>query len=153
MDEKKFRLYAPNTAALSWKNGKVVMSWVRRVNLSDVIHCEQLPILGRKSFIFAKGLKEIMQYRPLSLQTLLEEIAVRQDNHEQENPMEGLRMAFEPGEAIGDEFISLLYRAVQQGLVSGVSFVFRDNGEPEEAVWSGARLTLAGRGLLRRMSK
>lgn len=94
-----------------------------------------------------------MKYQHLTMQSLLEEIALRQDCHEMNNPIEGLRLAFVPGEAVGEEFISLLYRAVQQGLVSGVTFLYKDNGEPDEAVWSGARLTVYGSRLLMRPHK
>lgn len=92
-----------------------------------------------------------MKYQPLTLRALLEEIAARQDNRESENPMEGLRSAFEPGERAGDIFITLLHTASQQGLISGVTFVPNGSSNPEDAVWDGARLTFAGKTALSRL--
>lgn len=69
----------------------------------------------------------------------------RQEERERDLPGEGLRNAFPPGDAVGDEFILLLHQAVQEGLVTGVSFVYGGDGLPFEAVWDGARVTIAGR--------
>lgn len=79
------------------------------------------------------------------MKELLGEISARQDNIEHDRPMTGLRLAFVPGVKEGDIFINLLYTAFQQGLVSGVSFVYDSYGEPDEAVWDGARLTITGK--------
>ncbi|MCM3130129.1 hypothetical protein M3625_20735 [Paenibacillus sp. MER 78] len=85
---------------------------------------------------------------------MLEEIAARLDdsNPNMENPISDLRLAFKPGESTGDQFIALLHRAAKLGLISGVSFVYRYDGVPDDAVWTGARLLLAGENLLRRSS-
>lgn len=75
----------------------------------------------------------------------MEEIATRQVMRETGNSMEGLRSVFEPGEREGDHFISLLFRASEQGLISGVSFIPRNCPCPEEAIWDGVKLTDAGK--------
>lgn len=92
-----------------------------------------------------------MKFRPLTMRVLLEEIAARQDNMESENPMEGLRLVFEPGEKPGDMFIALLHTASQQGHISGVSFIPKGSSTPEDAVWDGARLTFAGKTALSKL--
>jgi hypothetical protein len=92
-----------------------------------------------------------MNYRPLTMKSLLEEIVARQDNRELENPMEGLRSVFEPGEKAGDIFIALLHAASQRGLINGVSFTPKGALSPEDAVWDGARLTFAGKTMLSRL--
>lgn len=89
-----------------------------------------------------------MKYRTLTMKVLLEEIATRQVMREAENPMEGLRSVFEPGEKEGDVFVRLLYAASEQGLISGVSFIPKHSPCPEEAIWDGARLTFAGKNAL-----
>jgi hypothetical protein len=97
---------------------------------------------------FVNGVMEM--YRPLTMRALLEEILRRQEEGGRDLPMEGLRNAFPPGDAVGDAFILLLHQAVQEGLVTGVSFVYGGDGLPFEAVWDAARLTIAGRKYLAR---